>query len=194
MPFAFSFQFSFPGISNPFSTFTSTPSEPPVEQRSESKPRLISEAAHADSSPLFSPAPAYRRRPSPSPSPALNAPSRKRGWVPAEAEPSPATIMTASTSGFLDTPAKYRDLAASQGDDDGEEVVVGEHPLFSFMRQSFAFALFPAPCHFTFRSMLVSFKNARWYALSCTINILFPKFCNRSCVSTTMFLFMILKY
>ncbi|KAF8966240.1 hypothetical protein BDZ97DRAFT_1808380 [Flammula alnicola] len=53
-----------------------------------------------------------RPRPSPSPSPAPI--SRKRGWEP---DPSPnwstTSLTLASTSGYLDTPAKYREMAAA---------------------------------------------------------------------------------
>ncbi|KAF9474758.1 hypothetical protein BDN70DRAFT_884476 [Pholiota conissans] len=56
------------------------------------------------------------RRPSPSPSPSPAVLSRKRGWEP---DPSPSwsttSLTLASTSGYLDTPAKYREMAASAG-------------------------------------------------------------------------------
>lgn len=101
----FSFTFSVPGLSNPFS-------KPPI--------------SYHPPMPTASPAPntglpqlqfdmsgkqkITRRRPSPAPP--LSAPtSRKRGWEPAFVEPSLSTTTLASSSGYLDTPAKYRDMA-----------------------------------------------------------------------------------
>ena len=47
-----------------------------------------------------------RLRPSRSPTPTPL--SRKRGWEPSISEPSYSTATLASTAGYLDTPAKYR--------------------------------------------------------------------------------------
>ncbi|KAF8202130.1 hypothetical protein BJ912DRAFT_1037791 [Pholiota molesta] len=56
-----------------------------------------------------------RPRPSPSPSPSPAVLSRKRGWEP---DPSPnwstTSLTLASTSGYLDTPAKYREMAGNE--------------------------------------------------------------------------------
>jgi len=38
--------------------------------------------------------------------------SKKRGWVPADTEPSCAATIAASSNGYLDTPAKYRSVVA----------------------------------------------------------------------------------
>lgn len=170
MPFSFSFRFAVPGLVNPFATqsvFTSNHGYGP-RARPEPKP----EPVDGDSSWVV-PAPAYPHRPlsptpsssraraSPSPAPI----SRKRGWVPSTSEPSQATIMNTSTSGFLDTPSKYRELVESQ--DSSDEVVVGElsHSKFCY------FVPFDLPFHFRL-TVFLSFHphevtlrtRARWHA------------------------------
>lgn len=61
-----------------------------------------------------------RRRTSVSPVPSVSTSSsalksRKRGWEPAISQPSLATTTATSNLGYLDTPARYRDMA-SDGD------------------------------------------------------------------------------
>ncbi|KAI5121867.1 hypothetical protein M0805_001075 [Coniferiporia weirii] len=119
MSFPFSFRLSVPGISNPFSNS----SPPPQTARTGKQPF---EASNLHES-WASPAPIYRRRPSPGPAPAPLV--RKRGWVPSTAEPSCAAVVSTSTTGFLDTPAIYRDMSVAPNEGkDNEEVVVDLPP------------------------------------------------------------------
>ncbi|KAI8985784.1 hypothetical protein BD414DRAFT_489226 [Trametes punicea] len=106
MVFSFSFTLSVPGISNPFAA----PALP-------APPHYHTDVQHSSVS---------RRRP---PSPSLLPPlSKKRGWVPSSPEPSrPASIHT-STSGYLDTPAKYRDMAHQSAQQDQVEEMVADLP------------------------------------------------------------------
>ena len=98
MPFPFTFNFTVPGLSNPFSSL----------------PKVTDMSAKQTIT---------RPRPSPSPGPPLFAPtSRKRGWEPAFVEPSLSTTTLASSSGYLDTPAKYRDMALAQASASGSHV------------------------------------------------------------------------
>ena len=97
MPFPFTFSFTVPGLSNPFSKPTS---QNPVMSAGKHK--------------------ITRPRPSPSPIPlgplsAAAPTSRKRGWEPAFVEPSLSMTTLASSSGYLDTPAKYREMALASG-------------------------------------------------------------------------------
>ncbi|KAI0761792.1 hypothetical protein BD413DRAFT_235296 [Trametes elegans] len=106
MVFSFSFNLSVPGIANPFAA--AAEQAPP--------PRLHNDTnAHHSS--------ARRRPPSPSLLPPL---ARKRGWVPSSSEPSCAVPMHTSTSGYLDTPAKYRDMAHESAEQDEVEEMVAE--------------------------------------------------------------------
>lgn len=136
MPFSFSFRFSVPGITNPFASSSAGRRQPETEDQSKSQSGLAQTQLPSpiDSSWASIPAPAYRRRPSPSPAPSDTKRSyspaplvRKRGWVPSSAEPSHAVMTASTSSGFLDTPAKYRDMAEQdeRDDVDTEEVVVG---------------------------------------------------------------------
>lgn len=110
MPFPFTFKLAVPGILNPFSA----PDEP-----LRTAPVVPSESLEIINRKLAEEQAKYsRRRPSPASS-ALPMPpmSRKRGWDPSLAEPSQSTTTLASSSGYLDTPAKYRDLACTSHDD-----------------------------------------------------------------------------
>ncbi|KAL6306256.1 hypothetical protein BKA93DRAFT_729892 [Sparassis latifolia] len=109
MVFPFNFKLSAPGPANPFAS-------PQMRRPSNSAPgdrdfdkRKLGNFLHP------------RRPPSPSLLPPL---AKKRGWIPSIPEPSPAAAFPTSTSGYLDTPAKYRDTveAAIQGDDIDEMV------------------------------------------------------------------------
>lgn len=95
MPFSFTFKLAVPGLINPFAT----PS-PPV-------PRPV----EPNSAPAQRQANFPRRRPSPLPSAGQS--SRKRGWEPAFADPSLSATTVASASGYLDTPAKYRQMSGN---------------------------------------------------------------------------------
>lgn len=69
------------------------------------------------------------RRPHPATLPPSLPLSRKRGWVPSEPEVSQAATIPASSSGYLDTPAKYRDFTITpemRTEDEVEEMVAGE--------------------------------------------------------------------
>jgi hypothetical protein len=110
--FPFTFKLSVPGLSNPFSVPPVTPPElPPVQDRT---------GLHDDAQKR-----PRRQRPSPSPTPSLSPPpqqplSRKRGWEPTFAEPSRSTATLASSAGYLDTPAKYRELMSPSTPNDHE--------------------------------------------------------------------------
>ncbi|KAJ6513173.1 hypothetical protein C8R45DRAFT_962695 [Mycena sanguinolenta] len=109
MPFPFTFKLAVPGL-NPFSSPTS-----------EVPPNLGYASHSADDSNRSRPARPNninQRRPSPSPSPAPL--SRKRGWDPSLAEPCQSAATLASSSGYLDTPAKYREMVARQSADEFE--------------------------------------------------------------------------
>lgn len=124
MHFPFSFVFSVPGMVNPFA---------PVPSSQAAGPSRTVEAATmngtanwpVDVKPLSSDLP--RRR---LPTPTMSQPqllSRKRGWAPAISEPSESTTVPASTSGYLDTPFKYRDLSSTPSEDieDMDDMVAG---------------------------------------------------------------------
>ncbi|VDC03293.1 unnamed protein product [Peniophora sp. CBMAI 1063] len=110
--FNFTFSFSVPGVPNPFSY---APAEEPDRDRKT--------PAVAPSAPL--------RRPHPATLPPALPLSRKRGWVPSEPEVSQAATIPASSSGYLDTPAKYRDFTITPNvrvEDEVEEMVADLPP------------------------------------------------------------------
>ncbi|KAI0736401.1 hypothetical protein C8Q72DRAFT_799489 [Fomitopsis betulina] len=115
MPFAFSFALSVPGLSNPFSN-------PPEPEPAPPTPRLACLDAGSDIQGYRSTAP-IRRAPSPSLQPPL---SRKRGWVPSAPEYSSPTAIPTSTSGYLDTPAKYREMVSAYTE--GDEMIADLPP------------------------------------------------------------------
>ncbi|KZT21182.1 hypothetical protein NEOLEDRAFT_1139817 [Neolentinus lepideus HHB14362 ss-1] len=118
MVFNYTFSFTVPEIPNPFSA-AQRQASPPSPRRSDSIAQPLSRRDVG---------PRQRRLPSPaasSPSLPLN---RKRGWVPALAEPSQAATDQTSTRGYLDTPAKYRDMAPSKEEDTEVEDMVAELP------------------------------------------------------------------
>ncbi|KAF9447269.1 hypothetical protein P691DRAFT_793636 [Macrolepiota fuliginosa MF-IS2] len=90
--FPFTFSFSVPGLPNPFSPTYSQPQD--SESHDKLGVTLISPSFTSTSS---------STRPK----------NLKRGWEPAFAEPSQSTTTLALTSGYLDTPAKYREMAAN---------------------------------------------------------------------------------
>ncbi|KAE9386838.1 hypothetical protein BT96DRAFT_1005685 [Gymnopus androsaceus JB14] len=101
MPFPFTFSLSALGISNPFSA-------PPLPPKAgTSNPGYPAESSHSNTN-------AKRRYPSPSPSQNENSRGLKRGWEPSFAEPSQSIPTFASSNGYLDTPAKYREIAEQQ--------------------------------------------------------------------------------
>ncbi|KAF8074573.1 hypothetical protein FPV67DRAFT_587665 [Lyophyllum atratum] len=105
MPFPFTFSLSVPGLSNPFAM------APPAPDVDIDRPRQAAGKHDHNKKKL----PITRRRPSPVPSPSVPL-SRKRGWEPTFAEPSRSTTTLTLTSGYLDTPAKYREMASQQAD------------------------------------------------------------------------------
>lgn len=121
MPFPFTFSFRVPGLHNPFIT-------PPAVKpsRNDRKDALLDPISRRINRALPPP-----RRASPSPSPSLSpfVPlNRKRGWVPSIPEPSQAATSAASTRGYLDTPAKYRDMAHEAPEQEFVEDVFTELP------------------------------------------------------------------
>jgi hypothetical protein len=125
MPFAFNFTFSVPGISNPFSATPHTNTDQCPPSSSYVTPISFSSAPTLtlanDNPPVHRPSrlsPHSRRPLSPLP-PAPT--SRKRGWVPSSSEPSYASTAQTLSSGYLDTPAKYRDMAAISDQDQDQD-------------------------------------------------------------------------
>lgn len=112
MVFNFTFSFGVPGIVNPFlaqaeTTDASTQpnaatSAPVLEKLSRGQVGPRSRLDHASlppSAPL----------------------SKKRGWAPSSSEPIQPVSVNASSSGYLDTPAKYRDMVQGGAGYDGRE-------------------------------------------------------------------------
>jgi len=132
MPFPFTFSQSVPGIPNPFSAQgqgSFVQSEPNPSRGSVDPASLRTQHVR----------PGPRRRPSPvhsivSPVVPL---SRKRGWEPSLSGPSLAATSSTSSIGYLDTPAKYREMASEpnldrnrsrdQIDREIEEMAAGKH-------------------------------------------------------------------
>ncbi|KAF9038243.1 hypothetical protein BJ165DRAFT_428563 [Panaeolus papilionaceus] len=132
MVFPFSFRFPLPGITNPFASSSSVTSGPAFIPPVNTEPNIASSSrlSQADADKTLPNHTRYRRvsranlpkinrpppSPSPSPSPGPTGPtnSRKRGWEPTFASPSQSSTTLLSTSGYLDTPAKYREMAAAQ--------------------------------------------------------------------------------
>ncbi|TCD69080.1 hypothetical protein EIP91_008978 [Steccherinum ochraceum] len=123
MPFPFSFRFSVPGIVNPFQPACDSDSASLVSRFND----LDKNGNTGSQSHSQKPVDHHRRRPSPSPHPPKPL-VRKRGWVPSESEPSLASTKPISTSGYLDTPAKYRDMAQYNEDDDEIDEMVADLP------------------------------------------------------------------
>lgn len=167
MPFNFSFRIYVPGLSNPFAALAHTETSLDVSYRPDSKrpqahhnlddvfpsqpsrPRQgISTSRMSDSWTVLGPS--SSRLPTPTPTPSASSSillplpaSRKRGWIPASAEPSQAIISTSASSGFLDTPSKYRDMVETQDERDQqtEEIIVGkQHYLLLAYSSSHAFS------------------------------------------------------
>ncbi|EPQ56671.1 hypothetical protein GLOTRDRAFT_115833 [Gloeophyllum trabeum ATCC 11539] len=116
MVFSFTFSFTVPEIPNPFA----------AAKRQVSPPRCPDSGRQTLS--RRDVGPRQRRLPSPSASTKTLPLNRKRGWEPALAEPSQATTDQTSTSGYLDTPAKYRDMAPSRDEETEVEDMVAELP------------------------------------------------------------------
>lgn len=104
MPFPFTFSLSIPSSSNPFLANAQT------ETPAKSETQMPSRTVRHDR-------PGPRRRPSPVPSIPPVPLSRKRGWEPTISQPSLAATSVTSGSGYLDTPAKYREMSSDYGHD-----------------------------------------------------------------------------
>ncbi|KAF7430798.1 hypothetical protein PC9H_006509 [Pleurotus ostreatus] len=109
--FPFTFSFNVPGLTNPF---VPPPQTPTRRLNTRDDERIRSRTVNT-TAPLPTEDKFQRRRPIPSPSRTPLPPlSRKRAWDPAFASPSESAATLASTSGYIDTPAKYRAMAAQQ--------------------------------------------------------------------------------
>ncbi|THH29508.1 hypothetical protein EUX98_g4683 [Antrodiella citrinella] len=117
MPFPFSFRFSVPGIVNPFHSTCESDSASVVSRFTQDIDKMGSSSSQTEPQ-----RPVLHRHPSPSlipPKPLV----RKRGWAPSESEPSHAAAKAVSTSGYLDTPAKYREMALYSETDEMDEMI-----------------------------------------------------------------------
>ncbi|KAH6916307.1 hypothetical protein BKA70DRAFT_483727 [Coprinopsis sp. MPI-PUGE-AT-0042] len=90
------------------SSRTTRPSIPGFHPLPNTTPSTSLSRAHGQSH--LAPRSHFSASPSPSPAPV----NRKRGWEPSYS-PSPSETTLASTNGYLDTPARYRDLAGQHG-------------------------------------------------------------------------------
>lgn len=115
MLFSFSFSFNVPGFSNPFSYNPESEYEKSSQHVVEEPTTSVTNSFQGHD----------RKRPpsSISPTPPL---CKKRGWVPSSSELSLTATSPASTSGFLDTPAKYRDFAEFEADQ-VDNMIVGTY-------------------------------------------------------------------
>ncbi|KAG2040069.1 hypothetical protein BDR03DRAFT_893050 [Suillus americanus] len=123
MPFPFTFSFRVPGLHNPFTVQSAV-----KPSRSDRKDAPLEPAAAISRRNRALPPP---RRAPPPPPPSLSSSvplNRKRGWVPSIPEPSQAATSAASTRGYLDTPAKYRDMAHEGPEQEFVEDMFAELP------------------------------------------------------------------
>ncbi|KAJ8095055.1 hypothetical protein PM082_010273 [Marasmius tenuissimus] len=120
MPFPFTFNFLVPGLSNPFSSPSLVPPSAHDIPRSSSgtvrHPNVNPIDAENEEDILnIGPGPSNSSNLSSRASPQRT--SRKRGWEPSYVEPSQSQTTLASSNGYLDTPAKYRELVERQGEE-----------------------------------------------------------------------------
>ncbi|KAI6124925.1 hypothetical protein EV401DRAFT_2259656 [Pisolithus croceorrhizus] len=135
MPFPFTFRLSVPGLNNPFLAAPSK-SESGSHQRPVNDRQLGHTAPPSSSSALISarriPIPPHRHRTLAATHPySLSPPvplARKRGWAPSSPEPSQATTSNTSTSGYLDTPAKYRSHMSERELERETEEMIADFP------------------------------------------------------------------
>jgi hypothetical protein len=107
MQFPFTFSLHIPGLHNPF---LAKPGPAPAHARIQGSTNALS------------------RLPPRFPANSLSPPvplARKRGWIPSEPGPSHAATFATSTSGYLDTPAKYRDVPLREPEQEVEEMIAG---------------------------------------------------------------------
>lgn len=121
--FPFTFTLNIPGLHNPF---LAKPGSVPAHARIQGGTNSLSRLP-----PRFPPAHSL------SPPVPL---ARKRGWIPSEPEPSHAATSATSTSGYLDTPAKYRDMPLREPEHEVEEMIAGAS----------SWAHIPSPRHIPF--------------------------------------------
>lgn len=118
MVFPFTFKLNIPGLVNPFTKSHQTPTVSTSHDSDMNRNRAVLQKITRP-----------RPRPSPSPSPSPAPLSRKRGWEPSFAEPSQSTTTLASTAGYLDTPAKYRQqLGVSAISDEYHNITMSDSP------------------------------------------------------------------
>lgn len=122
MPFPFTFSFRVPGLHNPFTAQSAV-----KPSRNDRKDALLDPAAAISRRNCTQFPPPRRASPSPSLSPFVPL-NRKRGWVPSIPEPSQAATSAASTRGYLDTPAKYRDMTHETPEQEFVEEMFAELP------------------------------------------------------------------
>lgn len=118
MFFPFTFTMAVPGIINPFSK------SPYPSSGGENPPNLAIASRLQEKQWL------PERRPHPSTLPPPEPLARKRGWQPSSPEPSAATTITASTSGYLNVRPKYRDFTVTpeaREEDEGTEMAAGKY-------------------------------------------------------------------
>lgn len=111
MQFPFTFTFNIPGLHNPFLAKPG-PAVPNSRMEGTTLSRQIASLPPPRFSPINSLSP---------PVPL----ARKRGWIPSEPEPSHAATSATSTAGYLDTPAKYRDMPLREPEQEAEEMIAG---------------------------------------------------------------------
>lgn len=120
--FPFTFSFNVPGLPNPFSPnysqsppyqTTSGPT-PPTGNHTDPGSRSVIQSKESTCSSMAIPQNRIPNSPSPSFTTISKSKNLKRGWEPAFAEPSQSTPTLASTSGYLDSPAKYREMLSAE--------------------------------------------------------------------------------
>ncbi|KAG6330464.1 hypothetical protein ID866_8627 [Astraeus odoratus] len=139
MPFPFTFRLSVPGLHNPFLAAAQLQAQSQSQAGSAPKPvgdmlprRQTPVTSSSSISTRILPSPVHHRRTLVSPpSNSLSPPvplARKRGWVPSSPELCEATTSATSTSGYLDTPAKYRHMAEREPEIEVEEMIADLPP------------------------------------------------------------------
>ncbi|KAK0440940.1 uncharacterized protein EV420DRAFT_1341517, partial [Desarmillaria tabescens] len=157
--FPFTFKLSVPGITNPFSAQAAAPSSSSVSATDQPIP--VPEQGFNNGKSV------HRQRPptrSTSPVPQV---LRKRGWEPSFAEPSLSTTTLASSSGYLDTPSKYRDMAELTQDEfhEIEAMAAGVLPVIL----QFSLSLFHCMC-LPCRNQGLPSVQLLAHATSCTLH------------------------
>lgn len=110
MVFNFTFSFGVPGLVNPFSAQAETAE---ASESSVTTAPVVEKLSRSQVGPRSRPDHAYLPPPAPV--------SKKRGWVPSSSEPIQPVSVKASSSGYLDTPARYRDMVQGGAGYEGRE-------------------------------------------------------------------------